>query len=60
MSVVAGEWVAMLCTVKSCTYEKRAFLEWNMLYTVKSTKEKKVLGVIPRVGNRLLSTIGKS
>ena len=37
---------------------ERAFLYWNMLYTMKSVKEKKVLEVIPRVGNRLFFPIG--
>ena len=37
---------------------ERAFLYWNMLYTMKSTKEKKVLEVIPRAGNRLFFPIG--
>ena len=37
---------------------ERAFLYWNMLYTMKSVREKKVLEVIPRVGNRLYFSIG--
>ena len=50
-----------LCTVKSCTYEGKSLsVMEHVLDTTKSTKEKKVLGVIPRAGNRLLSTIGTS
>ena len=48
-----------MCKVKNHVHmRERAFLYWNMLYTMKNVKEKKVLEVIPRVGNRLFFPIG--